>query len=242
MASSDARRISSGLAPAAAARSPAALRTFSIVACVGSRPRLISSSSSIGQFDRSQLGPGWRSTNPTASFNLALQRPLRGQQFLQRLAELRWAWGYGNSSRFHGRDFASSVPLAARDDRAGVAHPAARRRGAAGDEADRRLRAPALGLVGEELRSVLFGAAADLTDHDDRLRFVVGEKLLKHVDELGALHRIAADADSGRLAKPLVGSLKHGLIGQRAGAADDADAALLEDVAGHDADLALVRR
>ena len=70
---------------------------------------------------------------------------------------------------------------------------------------------------------------------------VVGEEHLEHVDELGALDRIAADADRGRLAEALVGGLEHRLIGQRARAADDADAALLEDVGGHDPDLALVR-
>ena len=43
------------------------------------------------------------------------------------------------------------------------------------------------------------------------------------------------------LAEALVGGLEHRFVGQRARAADDADAALLEDVAGHDADLALVR-
>ena len=123
-----------------------------------------------------------------------------------------------------------------------MAHAAARRRGAAGDEADDGLLAPALGLVGEELRGVLFGAAADLADHDDRLGLVVGEEHLEHVDELGALDRIAADADRGRLAETLVGGLEHRFIGQRARAADDADTALLEDVARHDPDLALVGR
>ena len=164
------------------------------------------------------------------------------QKLFQRRAELRWAWGDGNSSRFHRRDLALGVALAARDDRAGMAHAAARRRRAAGDEADDRLLAPALRLVGEELRGVFLGAAADLADHDDRLGLVVGEEHLEHVDELGALDRIAADADRGRLAEALVGGLEHRFIGQRAGAADDADAALLEDVAGHDPDLALARR
>ena len=122
-----------------------------------------------------------------------------------------------------------------------MAHAAARRGGAAGDEADDRLAAAALRFVGEELRGVLLGAAADLADHDDRLGLVVGEEHLEHVDELGALDRVAADADRGRLAEALVGGLEHRLVGQRARAADDADAALLEDVGRHDPDLALVR-
>ena len=95
-----------------------------------------------------------------------------------------------------------------------MAHAAPGRRGAAGDEADDRLSAAAFRFVGEELRGVFLGAAADLADHDDRLGLVVGEEFLEDVDELGALDRIAADADRGRLAEALVGGLEHRLIGQ----------------------------
>ena len=45
-----------------------------------------------------------------------------------------------------------------------------------------------------------------------------------------------------RLAEPGVGGLAHRLVGQRARARHDADAARLVDVARHDADLALARR
>ena len=76
------------------------------------------------------------------------------------------------------------------------------RRGAAGDEADHGLLAAALGLVLEKLRGVLFGRAADLADHHDRLGLRVGEEHLQHGDEFGALDRIAADADRGGLAEP----------------------------------------
>jgi hypothetical protein len=48
----------------------------------------------------------------------------------------------------------------------------------------------------DELRRVLFGRAADLADHDDRLGGFVGQEQLEHVDELGALDRVAADADA----------------------------------------------
>ena len=54
----------------------------------------------------------------------------------------------------------------------------------------------------------------------------IGEEQLEHVDELRALHRVAADADGGRLAEAGVGGLLHGLVGQRAGARHDADVAL----------------
>src|SRR5690348_17141959 len=171
MLSLAARRMTSVSLLVVAARSEAAALIFSIVAWVGSRPRFSSSSTSTGQFGRSQLGPGSRSMNPMASFILRCD-----QQLLQRLAELRWAWADDDSSRLHRRDLARRIALAAGDDRTRVAHSAARRRGAAGDEADDRLPAPALRFVGEELRGVLFGAAADLADHDDRLGLVVGEE------------------------------------------------------------------
>ncbi len=63
---------------------------------------------------------------------------------------------------------------------------------------------------------------------------------LEHVDEFGALDRVAADAHRRGLAEADLGRLEHGFIGQRARTRDDADIALLEDIAGHDADLAFV--
>src|SRR5687767_1858669 len=83
-------------------------------------------------------------------------------------AELRWAWGHPNSSILHRRDLVLGGALAARYDRAGMAHAPAGRGGAAGDEADGRLGAASLSLVLEELGRILLGRAADLTDHDDR--------------------------------------------------------------------------
>src|SRR5688572_27414493 len=185
MASSAARRTASGSAPAAWATAFAFSATGAISASVGSRPALTGSSSATGQCGRAQLGPG------SNSCILSLQ------QSGQRRSKLRWAWGDGNSSRLHRRDLRFRVALAARDDGAGMAHAAARRRGAAGDEADGRLFAPALGLIGEELRGILLGAAADLANHDDALGLVVGQEHLEHVDEFGALDRVAADADRG---------------------------------------------
>ena len=61
---------------------------------------------------------------------------------------------------------------------------------------DHRLLAAAPGFVDEELGGVFLGRAADLADHDDRLGRLVGQEHLQHIDELGALHRIAADADA----------------------------------------------
>ena len=112
----------------------------------------------------------------------------------------------------------------------------------AGDEADDGLRAAALGLVLQELRGVFLGLAADFADHDDRLGLGIGEEHLQRVDEFHALDRIAADADRRRLAEAFLRRLEHRLIGKRARARNDADAAALEDIARHDADLAFAGR
>src|SRR5215467_13501794 len=120
-----------------------------------------------------------------------------------------------------------------------MAHATPGRRRAAGNEADHRLLAPALGLVLEELRCVFLGRSADLADHDDRPGCFISKKHLQHGDEVRALDRVAADAYRGGLAEPLVTGLEYSLVGEGARTRNNADRALLEDVARHDADLAL---
>src|SRR5690606_9993411 len=128
--------------------------------------------------------------------------------------------------------------LAAGDDGARVAHALARGRGLARDEAGDGL--------GELARHVLGGgllrAAADLSDHDDRVGLRVGVEQLEAVDEVRAVDRITAVALRGALTETELGELVHRLIGERARAGHHADAARLVDVARHDADLALRRR
>src|SRR6202171_3005802 len=147
-----------------------------------------------------------------------------------------------NAGGFHRSDLGCGIPLAAGDDRSGVAHAAAGRGGASGNEADHRLLAAALGLVLDELRGVFFRGAADLADHDDGFGRRIGQEQFKHGDEIGALDRIAADADRGGLPEPFCSSLINRLVGQRSRAGNDSDAAFLEDVAGHDSNLALSGR
>ena len=67
---------------------------------------------------------------------------------------------------------------------------------------------------------------------------------LEAVDEVRAGHRVAADADARRHADALLLQLVERLVGERAGAADDADVRAvggghLGDLAGGDADVAL---
>ena len=82
-----------------------------------------------------------------------------------------------------------------------------------------------LHLLLDELRRALLGAAADLADHDDAVRVRVGLEELEHVDEVHAADRVAADADARRLTDAERGELPDGLVGERAGARDDADVA-----------------
>ena len=67
----------------------------------------------------------------------------------------------------------------------------------------------------------------------------VGGKQPQRIDEAGADERIAADADAGRLAHPLLRQLVNRLVGQRAALRHDADAPFAADVARDDAGLAL---
>src|SRR5690606_10510156 len=67
-----------------------------------------------------------------------------------------------------------------------------------------------------------------------RVGIVVEE--LDDVEVRGAVDGVAADADGRALADALGGELEHRLVGEGAGARDDADMALLVDVAGGDAD------
>ena len=125
--------------------------------------------------------------------------------------------------------------LAAGDDGAGVAHAAAGRRGLAGDEAYD-------GLLHVRLHvgcGGLFRRAADFADEDDGLGFGVFVEQRERIDVRGADDGIAADADGGGLADATLRELIDGLIGEGAGARDDADRAFLMNAAGHDADLGL---
>ena len=87
---------------------------------------------------------------------------------------------------------------AARDDRAGMAHPLALGRGPAGDERDLRDVREVLGRPGGRL---LLGGAADLADQHERLGLGVRREQLEDVEELRPDDRVAADADAGRLAE-----------------------------------------
>ena len=123
--------------------------------------------------------------------------------------------------------FSAAVPLPPGDDRAGVTHAAARRRGLAGDEPDDRL-----------LEVRLDPAAASSSAEPPISPIMITASVsgsaansVERVDVHRADQRIAADADAGRLPEPEARQLIDGLVGERAALRDDADAAFAADVA-----------
>src|SRR5260221_684573 len=141
------------------------------------------------------------------------------------LQALKWRLGAGFPRPIGVGDSLSASPRA----RAGMARAAAGRGGGAGDKAALRL----LALGGFDQRgALLLGGTADPADHHDRLGLVIGEKHFQHVDEVEPVDRVAAAPNAARLAEPGSGRLRHRLIGQSAGARDDADAPAAVDVGG----------
>src|SRR6185503_8377193 len=115
-----------------------------------------------------------------------------------------------------------------------MSHAASRGRGLACDESDHWL--PDVFL--DVFRGGLFGAAADLADHDDGVGIGILVEQPDGVNEGGADDGVAADADAGRLSDPQAGELAYGFVSQRARAGDNAHMAGLVNVRRHDADLA----
>ena len=92
------------------------------------------------------------------------------------------------------------------------------------------------------VRGGFFRGAADLADHDDGFGLGIFVEQLERVDVGGADDGVAADADGGGLADAALRELIDGLVGEGAGARDDADRAFLVNAAGHDADLGFAGR
>jgi hypothetical protein len=116
-----------------------------------------------------------------------------------------------------------------------VAHRLAGRRGDAGDVADDRLRH----VLRDELGRLFLGRAADLAAHHDQLGLRVLLEERDDVDEARTRDGVAADADDARVAEAASRELVADLVGERAGAADDADVALLEELRRDDPDVRL---
>eukprot|EP00050_Salpingoeca_kvevrii_P006215 m.288062 g.288062 ORF g.288062 m.288062 type:complete len:325 (+) comp11893_c0_seq1:162-1136(+) len=156
-------------------------------------------------------------------------------------AETRWGLGDDNAGILERGNLLRSTTLATRDDGTGVAHAAAGRRGEASNERDDGLAVGARVVLLEKGSSLLLGRATDLADHDDTVGLGVLKKDAEAVNKIGTVEGITANADAERLAKANAGGLADSLVGEGAGARNDADAARHVNVAGHDANLAGAR-
>src|SRR5882762_2501174 len=145
-------------------------------------------------------------------------------------AEVRGSFDRADSGGGHRGVFVFGSALPAADDGSSVAHPATRRRGLSGNEADDGLLHIGLNPFG----GALFRVAADFADQNDGVRVRILVEKLDGVEKRSADDGISADAE--------LRQLMDGLIGERAAAADDADVSLLVDAARHDADFTFAGR
>ena len=83
----------------------------------------------------------------------------------------------------------------------------------------------------------LLGLSPDLANHDNSLGGGIIDEQLQAVDEVCSIEGISPDADTQGLAEADSGGLVDSLVCKSARPRDHSDAALLVDVAGHDADL-----
>ena len=115
----------------------------------------------------------------------------------------------------------------------------ARRRGNTRNNPDGRL----FNLVlAQKFRRVSLSRAANFANHNDRMGLVIVQEHVEDFDEIRAFDRIAANSDAARLAKASRCGLVNRLIGERSRARDHANVTFAMDMAGHDPDLAFVRR
>src|SRR5436190_3883770 len=137
----------------------------------------------------------------------------------------------GNAGGAKGCHLLGRRPLAAGDDRTGMAHPASGRRGLPGDEADNRL----LEIHLDPRGRIFLGAAADFPDHNDGVCFGVGGKQFEGIDMRRADQRVAANSEASALPHPAARELMDCLVGERSALRNDADSALAADVRRDDA-------
>src|SRR6185437_6955110 len=92
-------------------------------------------------------------------------------------------------------------------------------------------------LLLHELGCFLLIGAADLADHDDSSRIGIALERSKTVDEVGSVDRIATDTDAGCLTQSRARHLIDELVGERSGAAHEADRSRRTDAAWNDSHL-----
>lgn len=146
-----------------------------------------------------------------------------------------------HSGVLEGLDLLLGASLSSGDDGSGVTHTTARGRRETSNERHNGFGTSARVVLLEELGSILFVVASNLTDEDDSLGLGVANEDIEAIDKVGAVEGISSDSDAERLAEADVGGLVDGLVGQSSGSRHDSDLSLLVNVAGHDTNLAFLR-
>ena len=140
---------------------------------------------------------------------------------------------------FESLDLAGSVALAFLYNSSSVTHtPLGRGSEASNESNDWFL----LGVVlANPLGSHFLVLSSDFSDDDDAFGFGVDHELLEDVDEVGSVEWVSADAHNSALAKTSLGGLVNSLISEGSRSTNDADLARSMNVAGHNANFALLR-
>src|SRR5205823_753329 len=141
------------------------------------------------------------------------------QDSLDGCADHRRTFDDVNAGLLHRSHFLGSGAFSPRNDRAGMTHATARGSGAARDKTDDRLRKMFLYIF---CRFFLSGAA-NLADHDHRVRAFIVLEEFERIEKLRSDNRIAADPDAGRLSKSKFGDLPYGLVGECAATRNQPD-------------------
>lgn len=153
------------------------------------------------------------------------------------LAQHSWGTLNNNTSSLQSRDLGVSTTASAGDNGTSVTHSASWWCGDTGNEGHNRLASSVVLL--QEIGGLFLSRSTNLTNHDDAIRLAVLEEDTQAVDEVGSREWITPDTDDQGLAQTGLGGLVDGLVGQRSGTRDDADATALVDKSRHDTDLAL---
>src|SRR6266446_5933218 len=104
-----------------------------------------------------------------------------------------WRFGDGNTGGLEGLDFSRSCSFATRDNGAGMAHPASRRRGHACDESGDRFPA----IISDPGCRFFFGGAADFADQNHRVGSRIIVKNFDGIKMRHAIDRISPNSDTG---------------------------------------------
>merc|ERR1719402_1417759 len=159
----------------------------------------------------------------------------------QHSAELRGAPAHRHVGSLQRLDLGLRRALPSGNDGAGVAHPAARGSGDAGDKGNHRLGVGACVVLLKEISGCFLSGTTDLANHDYSLGVGIPNKDVETVDKVCSVERVSADPHAERLSQANLSSLVNSLVGESTGSGDDTNTTFLVNVTRHYTNLARVR-